>query len=48
METKKQAEEAIKAIKALKEFALLINKKKSQVLRGPNCLKELEDSRESQ
>ncbi len=43
IKTKKHAEEAIKAKDELEEFDLIINKKKSQVIRDPICLKDLEE-----
>lgn len=43
VKTKNEATEAIKAIESLQTYDLMVNKKKSQILKGPTCLKDLEE-----
>jgi hypothetical protein len=42
VKTKKQAQDAITAMDALKDFNLIINKHESQILIGPTCLNDIQ------
>jgi len=43
VKTKEEATAAIKAVETLSQFGLDINKKKSQIMKGPQCLKDINE-----